>query len=302
MKTITVLSLKSGTGKTTVCLSLAFAARQAGLKVVVADIDPRRAVGDVLGDRPEAASLLIETGANKLRILQDACRRNGCDLLIVDTPAAPQADVGLAVEIADLSLAVTRPGLLDLIAAMRTTRLLRHAGVRAAVLLNNCPTRRAAGPATLRARAAAALLFSGVPLAQTRLGRRPTYHQAFASQEGVSERDPWRAFAADVMQLLGETMGGLLWAKGASAGPALEASAAGAGRMEGPRASERLDGLRAGVLADLTTGPAEAPAAAIERWERFADDPASDFAIPSPGARQPWRHRSPTRWPTSAAA
>src|SRR6185503_8327805 len=104
MKTIAVLSLKAGTGKTTVCLSLAFAARQAGLKVVVADIDPRHSAGDLLRDRPEAASLLIETRAAKLSVLQDACRANGCDLLIVDTPAKSDPDIRTTVDIADLCL------------------------------------------------------------------------------------------------------------------------------------------------------------------------------------------------------
>ena len=56
MKTISVLSRKGGAGKTTVSLSLALSAQQAGLKVVLADIDLLRSAAEVLRWRPEAAS------------------------------------------------------------------------------------------------------------------------------------------------------------------------------------------------------------------------------------------------------
>jgi len=59
VKTITVNSRKGGAGKTTVSVSLAMAARQAGLKVVLADMDPLRSSTEILRSRAEADSMLI---------------------------------------------------------------------------------------------------------------------------------------------------------------------------------------------------------------------------------------------------
>ena len=46
-----------------------------------------RSACEVLRDREEAASLLVETAAAKLFALTEAWRRGGADLLIIDTPA-----------------------------------------------------------------------------------------------------------------------------------------------------------------------------------------------------------------------
>ncbi|MGZ6037906.1 MAG: nucleotide-binding protein, partial [Phenylobacterium sp.] len=109
MKTLAVMSRKGGAGKTTVAVNLTLAARAAGVRAVLADADPLRSACEVLRDRDEAAGLLFETSASKLFTLTEACRRSGADLLIIDTPAAPEADVAEAVKVADLCLAVSRP-------------------------------------------------------------------------------------------------------------------------------------------------------------------------------------------------
>ncbi|THD57445.1 ParA family protein [Phenylobacterium sp.] len=116
MKTIAVLSRKGGAGKTTVAVSLGIAAQQAGLKAVVADIDPIRSAAVALRGRTAPASILIETTPGKLRAVRDACWRNGCNLLIVDTPPAPTSDVVKAIDVADFCLAVARPSALDIAA------------------------------------------------------------------------------------------------------------------------------------------------------------------------------------------
>src|SRR6186713_1880682 len=113
MKTVTVISRKGGAGKTTVSLNLALAAKQAGLRAMIADIDPLQSAATIVGARPEAPSFLFETKAAKLFVLQDACRKNGCDLLIVDTPTGPEPDVVMAMNFADLCVIVTRPTTLD---------------------------------------------------------------------------------------------------------------------------------------------------------------------------------------------
>jgi chromosome partitioning protein len=204
MKTLTVLSRKGGSGKTTVSVSLALAARQAGLKVVLADIDPLRSAAEVIRARPEASSLLFETNASKLFILQDACRQNGCDLLIVDTPTSPEPDILRAVNVADFCLAVARPTALDIAAIRQSTALVERAGCRGLVILNQCPSLRDGQEPALVRQALERLAFSRLPIAQSRLRSRAAYQHSFALSQGVTEWGPGSEAAADVLRLLAE--------------------------------------------------------------------------------------------------
>src|SRR5512146_1378619 len=210
MQTIAVLSRKGGAGKTTVALNLALAARQAGVKVVVADVDPLHSVAEVLRDRPDADSMLVETSAGKLFVLQEACTRKGCDLLIIDTPTTPESDGVAALNNADLCLAVARPTSLDLAAAQQTLNLLRRMSCPALVVLNQCPLPRSGVESSLVERALEAFRFGGVPVAETQLRSRTAYQHAFAHGRGVTEWDPEGEAAGDVMRLLVEISGQLL--------------------------------------------------------------------------------------------
>jgi len=204
MKTLAVLSRKGGAGKTTVALSLALAARQAGLKVVVADVDPLHSAGEVMRTRPEADSMLFETTASKLFILQDACRQNGCDLLVIDTPAAPDADVLRAANVADLCLAVARPTSLDVAAVRDSITLIRRAGHPGLVVLNQCPPTRGGEESDVVVQALERLRFGHLPIAATRLRSRIAYQRAFAHNCAVTEWDPTSEAAAEVLRLLAE--------------------------------------------------------------------------------------------------
>jgi chromosome partitioning protein len=209
MKTLTVLSRKGGAGKTTVSLNLALAARQAGLKVVVADIDPLHSAGEVLRSRDEARSLLVETTATKLFILQDACRRNGCDLLIIDTPTAPEGDIILAVNMSDYALVVARPSSLDLAAVRDSIALVRRIGCPGLVVLNQCPPLRNGAEPSVVDDAIERLHFGQMPVAKAKLRSRMGYQHAFAHNRSVTEWDPSSEAAADVLRLLGEVSGHL---------------------------------------------------------------------------------------------
>jgi chromosome partitioning protein len=204
MKTISVLSRKGGSGKTTVSVSLAVAAQQAGLKTVLADVDPMRSAAVVLARREDAASLLLETSAAKLRSVQAACRREGCDLLIVDTPPAPEADVARAVEIADLCLAIARPSALDVAAVAETIRLVRRHRGRGMIVLNQCPPPRGGVESQLVRAAVEQLEFTGLSVAKAKLRARIAHQHAAGQSRGVTEWGPASEAAADVLRLLAE--------------------------------------------------------------------------------------------------
>jgi chromosome partitioning protein len=204
MKTVSVLSRKGGAGKTTVSVSLAVAAQQAGLRTVLVDIDPMRSAAVVLAKRADSASLLLETNAQKLRAVQGLCRREGCDLLIVDTPPAPEADVQRAIDASDFCLAVARPSALDLSALDETLRLIARRGRPGLVVLNQCPPTRGGAEAVLTRTAIDRFAFAQVPLSQVKLRSRVAYQHASGQQRGVTEWDRASDAAADVLRLLAE--------------------------------------------------------------------------------------------------
>lgn len=201
VKTLAVMSRKGGAGKTTVAVNLTLAARAMGIKAVLADADPMRSACEVLKGREEAASVLFETSAAKLFPLAQACSRAGADLLIIDTPAAPEADVAEAVKVADLCLAVARPTYLDLAAAVLSVAVIQRLGREGLIVLNQCAPARAGVEPPSVLKAFEALRFAGLPVSPAALRSRVVYQTAFAQARSVMEIDAGGPAAAEVREL-----------------------------------------------------------------------------------------------------
>jgi len=203
VKTLAVMSRKGGAGKTTVAVNLMLAARAMGVRAVLADADPMRSAHEVLKGRDEAPALLFETSASKLFTLAEACRRGGADLLIIDTPAAPEADVAEAVKVADLCLAVARPTYLDLAAAVLSVAVIQRLGREGLIVLNQCPPARSGVEPPGVVKAFEALRFANLPVAPTAIRSRLVYQTAFAQGRSVLEIDAEGSAAREVRSLFG---------------------------------------------------------------------------------------------------
>lgn len=211
--TITVMSFKGGAGKTTIALSLAATAFHAGSRTLLVDTDPLRASTLSLAARtaPGPDHLALSPGA----LFQNGsiASRAGYDVRIVDTPAAPKADVAMAANCADLCLVVCRPTFLDIAAVLASAEMIRQLGRRGAVVLNQCQATRGALEAPSVRRAREALALTGLPLAGV-IGSRVAYQQAAARGLAAGEagspaaeaeiRNLWRYAAS----LLAETAAG----------------------------------------------------------------------------------------------
>lgn len=203
VKTLAVMSRKGGAGKTTVAVNLTLAARAMGIRAVLADADPMRSAHEVLKDREEAPALLFETSAAKLFALTEASRRSGAELLIIDTPAAPEADVAEAVKVADLCLAVARPTYLDLAAAVLSVAVIQRLGREGLIVLNQCAPARAGQEPPSVLKAFEALRFANLPVAPTAVRARMIYQTAFAQGRSVLEIDEEGTAAREVRALFG---------------------------------------------------------------------------------------------------
>jgi chromosome partitioning protein len=209
MKTLAVMSRKGGAGKTTVAVNLLLAARSLRVKAVLADADPLRSATEVLKGRREFAGAMFETSASKLFALKEACARGGADLLIIDTPAAPEQDVAEAARVADLCLAVARPTYLDLAAAVRSVAIITQLGREGLIALNQCaPPRNGVEPPAVM-KAFEALRFASLPVSPVALRSRVVYQSAFAQGRSVLEIDRDGAASAEVRDLFKHVWGRL---------------------------------------------------------------------------------------------
>ncbi|CAN5406752.1 ParA family protein [soil metagenome] len=187
MKTITVLSRKGGSGKTTLAVNLALMAFLAGRKVMLADIDPQRSASDALRNRAEPGPTLIDGVVGKLFHARSTAMREHYDYLFIDTPASPETDVAQAVNLSDLCLVVGRPSFLDLAPIVRSAEAVRRLGKTGFVVLNQAQTKRAEVAPVAYPDVIEALRFCGLPLAPRGLRARDVFQTAMAAGRCVPE-------------------------------------------------------------------------------------------------------------------
>lgn len=201
MRTITLVTQKGGSGKTTIAASLAVAAVEAGEKVAALDLDPQGSLaawGDVrTEDAPAVDRLAADRLADLPQILA-ALGAQGFTVAVLDTAGVASTGGNLAMQAADLALIPARPSRLDLQATMPTIETLMRLGMRDrfAFVLNQCP----AGRSARTVEAASGLGMFGV-LAEPSLTQRADHQDALAAGKGVTEYAP-DGKAADELRAL----------------------------------------------------------------------------------------------------
>lgn len=201
MRTIAVIARKGGSGKTTVSTHLALAAHLRGREVLVADTDAQRSVTHVLKGRKGAGPAWAETSGSKLFALQLAAQRDGTDLMVIDTPAVVEDEIGSAIVIADLSLLVIRPTFLDLAAAIQTAEIVRRLRKPALIILNQAPVSRGGVEPPAVKKALEALRLMRLPVIPTILRSRAAYQTALETGRSAEEMDGSPEARAEVAEL-----------------------------------------------------------------------------------------------------
>lgn len=194
MRTVSMLSMKGGSGKTTLALSLAVAHEIAGGSAVVVDLDPQGSAalwGDLRGG---SAPVVLATHPPRLARVLELAESDGTELVVIDT--APRAGGAVeAARLSDLVLIPCRPSPADLAAVPAGLDVARLADTRAAVVLNAIPPR---GKLVAEACEALGAMDPEPELCPVTLGTRVAHVRSFTAGQSAQELEPRSRAAAEL--------------------------------------------------------------------------------------------------------
>lgn len=128
VKVVAVVAEKGGVGKTTLALTLAVAAVQAGRKVAVFDLDPQATAAQWTDRREAEFPWVLATPAMRLDAAFTNAKTQGVDFVLIDTPPHAGTDAVEAARRADLVLVPVEPHIYTLETLPKLADLLKLAG------------------------------------------------------------------------------------------------------------------------------------------------------------------------------
>jgi len=197
MRTIAFVSQKGGCGKSMLAACLAVAAKEAGERVFVFDMDPKKSVIR-WGSRRNDPHLPVEAvSAARLPAALIGLSKRNMSLVIVDTPLLESPRSLAAINSADLCIVPARPATFDIWASEVTGRKLKLMHKEFVFLLNQCPPVREAS----RVQEGIAALEAVGPLLRPHIAARANFLDAARTGKGVTEVDPNGAAAQEMRDL-----------------------------------------------------------------------------------------------------
>jgi chromosome partitioning protein len=197
MRTIAFINQKGGSGKSTLAACLAVAARDAGERVFIIDMDPQKSLVK-WGHRREDKELPVEAvSPAKLASAVAALAKNQVTLTIIDTPAADTPAADAAMRTADLCIIPARPTIFDIWSSELTRGKLKTLSKEFVFILNQCP----AWQESQRVQDGAAALEAMGGLLRPLIASRVDYQEAAREGMGVTEIDG-NGKAAEEMRVL----------------------------------------------------------------------------------------------------
>ena len=201
MHVLALVTQKGGTGKSSLAVSLAVAAQEAGSRSYVLDLDPQGTAKNWFERREAETPEVASIDANRVSAALAVLEGQGIDFVVIDTPGVDSPATTAAMQAADLCMIPARPSIADIEAARPTVRALMKLGRQFCFVLNQAP----AGRSVRTTDAYRALELSGT-VAGVALATRADHVDALAQGLGVTERDPAGKAAAEVRDLLQWTM------------------------------------------------------------------------------------------------
>lgn len=264
MRTIAFVTQKGGAGKSTLASSVAVAARAAGERVFIFDLDPLQTLVKWASSR-EASDIGVEHApAGKLAKAISALEKKGITLVILDAPGHDGEELLAAVRASDLCIIPARPNAFDLWASEKTRAQVKSEGCDYAFLLNQCPPSQQSARVDLGAKALQAMGGLLAPLVSSRVD----YQEAARLGLGVAEYNPEGVAAQEMKELWNSIKRRL---KRVAAKPAAEKAVA-----EKPAPAQKAAAPKA--AAAKPEAPQKAAAVAEKAETREAKSPAKKVA------------------------
>jgi chromosome partitioning protein len=194
MRIISFVTQKGGSGKSTLASSLAVAAKEAGERVFVIDLDPQNSLVSWSKTRGSDDVPVNAVTAGRLPATLAALEKNGFTLAVIDTAGAESAAAIAAMKAADLNIIPSRPNIFDLWASELTRATLKQMRAEYVFVLNQCPPAQQ----TARVEEGAAALEAMGGLITPLVLSRVDYQEAARHGRGVTEINPQGAAAAEM--------------------------------------------------------------------------------------------------------
>ena len=202
MLIVSLIAEKGGVGKTTIALSLAVAAAQAGLKSIVLDVDPQTTATS-WRDRREAESPDVRSiQAARIGAEIDRAKSQNIDLVVIDTPPRSGDEGRRAALASDLVILPVEPQMFSLETVSKQSQLLKAANdPQSFYVINKAPVQ---GMEALNA--TAIIEQQGFTVCPTYLHLRSAHRKATNLGQTPTEFDPSSKAAMEVLQFYKFTM------------------------------------------------------------------------------------------------
>jgi chromosome partitioning protein len=195
MRTIAFVTQKGGSGKSTLCISLAVAAQEAGHTVCILEMDRQATASDWVSNRTAEGPEVAQIDAARLQAVVEQLRKSGYNYVFIDTPGVDNPGTVSAMRAADLCLVPCRPTPADLRAFKPTLGALQRLEKPFAFVLNQTP------PKSYRVRDTAEGLAVLGLISPVNVVMRNDHQDAIGMGQGVTEFNPTGPAAGEIRRL-----------------------------------------------------------------------------------------------------
>jgi chromosome partitioning protein len=195
MTVISFVTQKGGSGKTTLAISCAIAAVQAGGRVLILDMDEQGTAEAWYQDREADAPQLVRVRASELERALQAAKAKRFDWILIDTPGRDEPGQAAAIRASDLCIIPCRPSPADMKATPATVETIKRLDKPAAFVLTQTP------PRSYRIREAERGLSVLGMVAPVHIVLRNAYQDAQGAGLGVTEFEPEGKAAEEIRAL-----------------------------------------------------------------------------------------------------
>jgi len=195
MKVISLVTQKGGSGKSTLCVSLAVMAQEAGHAVCILETDRQATVSQWAHARRGKPPEVAQVTADKIEAVIGRLMQAAVDFVFIDTAGVDAPSTNIAIRFSDLCLIPCRPSPADLRGMAPTLSAIHRLERDFAFVLNQTP------PKSFRVRDTAEGLKVLGMLANTSIVLRNDHQDAIGTGMGVTEIAPAGAAANEIRKL-----------------------------------------------------------------------------------------------------